>query len=42
MSNQNSIDYIEFSTSNLTASKNFFNAVFGWNFVDHGDTYATQ
>lgn len=41
MNKANSIDYIEFSTTNLTASKAFFNAVFGWDFVDHGDAYAS-
>jgi uncharacterized protein len=33
------IDYVEFSTRDLTASKGFFAAAFGWGFVDYGPDY---
>lgn len=33
------IDYIEFASADLTASKSFFQAVFGWEFVDYGPDY---
>jgi len=35
------MDYIEFSTGDLAASKKFFSEVFGWDFKDFGDTYAS-
>lgn len=41
MSHPNSIDYIEFSTKDLAASKAFFQTVFGWEFNDYGETYAS-
>ena len=34
------IDYIEFATTDMTASKQFFTEVFGWQFVDYGPDYA--
>ena len=41
MSHANSIDYIEFTTKDLAASKTFFNLVFGWEFKDFGPEYAS-
>lgn len=41
MSHPNGIDYIEFSTTNLKASKDFFRTVFGWEFKDYGEEYAS-
>jgi predicted enzyme related to lactoylglutathione lyase len=40
MSISNHIDYIELPTSNLEASKTFFQDVFAWSFTDFGDEYA--
>ena len=34
------IDYVEFSTPDLPASKDFFARAFGWGFVDYGPSYA--
>lgn len=36
----NSIDYIEMPSTNLTATKAFFTALFGWSFQDYGPDYA--
>lgn len=33
------IDYVEFSSRDLAASKGFFAAAFGWGFVDYGPGY---
>lgn len=33
------IDYVEFPAKNLGATKSFFQAVFGWSFVDYGPDY---
>lgn len=33
------LDYAEFAASNLDATKAFFSAVFGWEFVDYGPEY---
>ena len=33
------INYIEFKASNLTEVKTFYNACFGWEFVDYGSDY---
>ncbi len=41
MSNHNSINYIELPASALEASKVFFTAVFGWQFVDYGPDYCS-
>ena len=35
------IDYIEFQTRELTRSKAFFAAAFGWSHVDYGPGYAS-
>ncbi len=33
------IDYIEFGTGDLEASKRFFETAFGWTFTDYGPDY---
>ncbi|MBX3145769.1 MAG: VOC family protein [Gemmatimonadales bacterium] len=33
------IDYIEFGTEDLAASKRFFETAFGWKFTDYGPDY---
>lgn len=33
------INYIEFESSDLTGSRNFFESAFGWRFVDYGPDY---
>lgn len=39
MSKHERIDYIEFPTTNIGATKKFFTAVFGWSFTDYGPDY---
>ncbi|MGA9408545.1 MAG: VOC family protein [Bacteroidota bacterium] len=39
--NNNRIDYIEFSATDITATKNFYTAVFGWKFTDYGPDYVS-
>ena len=38
--NLNKIDYLEFATTDIAASKHFFEQVFGWTFVDYGPDYS--
>ncbi|MFT4014742.1 MAG: VOC family protein [Paracoccus sp. (in: a-proteobacteria)] len=33
------IDYLEFSSPDLSATKDFFSRAFGWNFNDYGPDY---
>ncbi len=33
------IDYVEFSSGNIAASKDFFAQAFGWGFIDYGPGY---
>ena len=33
------IDYVEFSSTNVAASKAFFGQAFGWGFLDYGPQY---
>ena len=33
------LNYVEFPSCNLEATKQFFNAVFAWEFVDYGPEY---
>lgn len=40
MNEHEKINYIEFPSKNLDATKAFFAAVFGWSFVDYGPEYA--
>ena len=35
------IDYIEFSASDIPATKAFYSAVFGWTFTDYGPDYTS-
>ncbi|MEC9343558.1 MAG: VOC family protein, partial [Pseudomonadota bacterium] len=39
MSDDLKIDYVEFASPDMAASKRFFADAFGWNFVDYGPTY---
>jgi predicted enzyme related to lactoylglutathione lyase len=39
MSKHETINYLEFPSRNLSASKGFFSAVFGWTFTDYGPEY---
>jgi predicted enzyme related to lactoylglutathione lyase len=39
--NDRRIDYIEFPTTDLPATKRFYNHVFGWEFQDCGPDYAS-
>lgn len=34
------LNYIEYPSKNIPATKQFFEAAFGWNFVDYGPDYA--
>jgi predicted enzyme related to lactoylglutathione lyase len=36
----NSIDYIEFTVTNLVKAKTFYGEAFGWKFNDYGPSYA--
>ena len=35
------IDYLEFATRDLAASRDFFAAAFGWKFTDYGPDYTS-
>ena len=35
------IDYLEFPATDMEATKKFYSAVFGWQFVDYGPDYAS-
>lgn len=39
MTKHEKINYVEFPASDFTATKHFFNQVFGWTFVDYGPEY---
>lgn len=39
ISKHDKIDYLEFPSRDLAASKTFFSAVFGWTFTDYGSDY---
>ena len=39
MHRHETINYVEFPATNLGATKAFFEAVFGWSFVDYGPDY---
>jgi predicted enzyme related to lactoylglutathione lyase len=41
MQENGKIDYVEFPARNLSATKAFFERVFGWSFVDYGPTYSS-
>jgi len=40
MSNHHHFNYIELPTTDMAAMKAFYSAVFGWNYVDYGLSYA--
>ena len=37
----NRIDYLEFPTLDMTATKRFYSTVFGWTFTDYGPGYSS-
>lgn len=39
MSNHGKLNYVEFAAENIEATKTFFSATFGWEFVDYGPDY---
>ena len=39
MPNQEKINYLEIPARDLSATKSFFTAVFGWSFTDYGPEY---
>lgn len=39
MNEHEKLNYVEFSSSNLQATKTFFEKAFGWSFVDYGPDY---
>ena len=39
--NDGKIDYIEFSVNDMEAAKQFYRAVFGWEYTDFGPEYAS-
>jgi hypothetical protein len=41
MQEHEKINYVEFPARNLGATKAFFEAVFGWSFVDYGPEYSS-
>ena len=41
MQEHEKINYVEFPSRNLAATKAFFETVFGWSFVDYGPTYSS-
>ena len=40
MSDHHQINYIELPATDIPAMKAFYTAVFGWNYVDYGPSYA--
>ncbi|KAA3611029.1 MAG: VOC family protein [Calditrichaeota bacterium] len=41
MSNHEKINYVEFPAKDIQATKDFFAAAFGWEFVDYGPDYCS-
>ncbi|MFZ1700276.1 MAG: VOC family protein [Pyrinomonadaceae bacterium] len=41
MSKHEKINYVEFQTKDLDATKAFFTAAFGWSFTDYGPDYSS-
>ena len=39
--NHHAINYIEFASTNIAATKQFYSKVFGWSFVDYGPDYVS-
>ena len=40
MNEHEKINYVEFPATDLKATKEFFNAAFGWSFTDYGPEYS--
>jgi uncharacterized protein len=40
-SNDKRIDYLEFATKGMSATKDFYRGVFGWKFTDYGPDYSS-
>ncbi len=40
MNDKPQLNYVEFATLNIKASKKFFERVFGWAFTDYGEEYS--
>ncbi len=40
MNNHEKINYVEYPSKDLVATKDFFTKAFGWSFVDYGEEYA--
>ena len=40
MNEHEKLNYVEFASSDLNATKKFFEKAFGWSFVDYGSDYA--
>ena len=40
MNEHEKINYVEFPSKDIEATKSFFTSVFGWSFVDYGSEYA--
>ncbi len=40
MNNHEKINYVEFPAKNISATKQFFEAAFGWTFDDYGPDYS--
>jgi len=40
MNEHEKINYLEFPATNISASKEFFSAAFGWTFTDYGPEYS--
>ena len=41
MNKHEKINYVEFPSKNIEATKAFFTKVFGWSFIDYGPEYTT-
>ncbi len=41
MNQHEKLNYVEFASSNIPATKAFFSSVFGWEFVDYGPGYTS-
>jgi uncharacterized protein len=41
LGNHHKINYVEFTSSDVARSKEFYSAAFGWSFVDYGPEYSS-
>ena len=41
LANDRKINYVEFTSTDVARSKQFYSGVFGWGFVDYGPDYAS-